>query len=373
MRRPFFMLDRCGLPGSFSTMVHGMTSILASCIIIMALPASLAAIPDRPRSAAGHAQAAGADTVYAGDTSERLGTAGKKEEENKLTPEEIAEKKKGEEIMKTSIRYSILLATPINTYLVAYLTWDWGRTTKFRLSREGWFGQNTYSGGADKAAHLFAHYVLMRVFYNIFDFTESGRPSKWAYAAGLTAFLALGIEIGDGFCKNQHGFSPADLTMGLLGIGLGALLELFPQVDAFVSLSAQYLPTKYFRRHPQRLKWLMDDYSGWRFMANIKLAGFRYIGINVPEFMRYIQFDIGYYTTGFTKYDYRYAEIQRGLAIHGKERNIYIGISINLVEFIKDFFADTNSLACRALQQPFKYYHVPLGVDHRFRLQGGNR
>jgi hypothetical protein len=93
--------------------------------------------------------------------------------------------------------------------------------------------------------------------------------------------------------------------MGMLGIGIASLLELFPEVDAFVSLSAQYIPTKYFRKHPQRLKWLMDDYSGWRFMANIKLAGFRYIGINVPEFMRYIQFDIGYYTTGFTKYDYR--------------------------------------------------------------------
>jgi hypothetical protein len=368
MMRFVFMLDRYRLPAFFIPMAQGIKTKLAACCIIMALPVSLAASTEEFTGPAAYAQALIADPAKNLGKTEHLGTAGKKKEEVKLTPEEIAEKKKGEEIMKTSIRYSVLFATPINTYIVAFLTWDWGRTTKFRTSHEGWFGQNTYSGGADKAAHLFAHYMLMRVFYNIFDFTESGRPSKWAYSVGLTAFLALGIEVGDGFCKNQHGFSPADLTMGLLGIGIGSLLELFPEVDAFVSLSAQYIPTKYFRKHPQRLKWLMDDYSGWRFMANIKLAGFRYIGINVPEFMRYIQFDIGYYTTGFTKYDYPYAEVQRSLATHGKERNVFIGISINLTEFIKDFFTDKNSLACRALQQPFKYYHVPLGVDHRIRL-----
>lgn len=368
MTQHLFMLDRCHFPAFFFTMVRCVTTGLTVLLLVMLLPVSLAAGPDEFGLPGEYAQAVKAGAVQKGGRTEQLGTAGKKKEEKTLTPDEIADKKKGEEIMKTSIRYSVLFAVPVNTYIVAYLTWDWGSMTKFRISREGWFGQNTYSGGADKAAHLFSHYMLMRAFYNLFNYTESGRPSKWAYSVGLTTFLALGIEIGDGFSKNQHGFSPADLTMGLLGIGIGTLLEMFPEVDAFISLSAQYVPTKYFRRHPQRLKWLMDDYSGWRFMANIKLAGFRYVGINVPEFMRYIQFDVGYYTTGFTKYDYRYAEIQRALAFHGRERNIYIGVSINLAEFIKDFFTDKDSLACRALQQPFKYYHVPLGVNHRFRL-----
>ena len=124
-------------------------------------------------------------------------------------------KKEGEEIMKKSIRYSLLAAVPVNTYIVSLLTWDWGKTTKFRLGNEGWFGQNTYTGGADKMAHMFAHYMLMRAFYNIYNYTENGKPIKWAYSVGLTTFLALGIEVGDGFCKNQNGFSVGDLTMGM--------------------------------------------------------------------------------------------------------------------------------------------------------------
>ncbi len=345
-----------------------MTIRIALSILLFLAPVSLVGMDDNPDGFSALAQAVGIDTAEKPGGRDQSGKEVNKKKEDRLTPEELAERAKIDEIKKSSIRYSILFGFPVNTYVVAMLTWDWGKTTKFRLSHEGWFGANTYSGGADKAAHMFSHYLLMRVFYNIFNYTESGKPIKWAYAAGLTGFLALGIEIGDGFSKNQHGFSFADLTMGFIGIGIASLLELFPAVDSFISLSAQYIPTKYFRKHPQRLKWLMDDYSGWRFMANIKLAGFRYVGINIPEFMRYIQFDIGYYTRGFMKYDYRYAEIQRAMTPHGRTRNIYIGISVNLAEFIKDFFKDKDSLACRALQQPFKYYHVPLGVDQRFRL-----
>jgi hypothetical protein len=277
------------------------------------------------------------------------------------------DKEEQEAIKKKSIRYSILFGVPINTYVVSLLTWDWGKTTRFRLSHEGWFAQNTYAGGADKAAHLFSFYTIMRILYNIYDYTEDGAPVKWAYSAGLSAFMALGIEIGDGFCKNQNGFSIGDLTMGFIGIGMASLLERFPQVDAFMSLSAEYYPTKYFRKYPQRLKWFLDDYSGWKFMVNIKLAGFRYVGVNIPDFMRYIMFDVGYYTRNFTKYDYRYGEIGRFIEGRYREkREVFIGVSVNMMEVVKDFFTDKESFACRALQQPFKYYHVPVGARYSF-------
>ncbi len=273
-----------------------------------------------------------------------------------------------EKIKKRSIRYSVLVAVPVNTFTVAFLAWDWGETRRFRLGNEGWFGKGTYTGGADKLAHLYAHYVMMRVLWNVYDYTESGGPLKWAYSAGITGAIALGIEIGDGFCKNQNGFSFVDLSMGFIGIGVAALLEQFPAVDGFISLSAGYIPTKYFRRHPRRLYLFLDDYSGWKFMANIKLAGFKNVGVKIPEFLRYIQFDVGYYTTGFTKYDYRWGETQMMINRKNRERNMFIGISVNLAEFVKDCFKDPETLASRALQQPFKYYHVPLGAENRFRL-----
>jgi hypothetical protein len=306
-----------------------------------------------------------ADKPAAVDAGEKKGAQQKNAEPDELKKAQLAER---DRIMKKSIRWSVLAVVPVNMFTVSALVWDWGRTTKFRFGNEGWFGRNTYAGGSDKMAHLYAHYLIMRVLYNVYDFTEDGGPLKWAFSAGITGGIALGIEIGDGFCKNQNGFSYADLTMGFLGLGIAALLEQFPAVDSFVSLSVGYIPTKYFRKHPQRLMWLTDDYSGWKFMANIKLAGFRYLGLPMPEFLKYIQFDVGYYSTGFTKYDYNWAEIERAFNRKGKERNVYIGISLNFVEVVKDFFKDTNSLACRAVQQPVKYYHIPLGIDQRFKL-----
>ncbi len=103
-------------------------------------------------------------------------------------------------------------------------------------------------------------------------------------------------------------------------------------------------------------------------MANIKLAGFRYVGVNVPDFMRYIMIDVGYYTRNFTRFDYRYAEIGRAFGTRSMKREVFVGVSVNLAEFIRDFFTDKESLECRALQQPFKYYHIPLGWRHDFRL-----
>jgi hypothetical protein len=267
-----------------------------------------------------------------------------------------------------AIKKKAIVGIPVNTYAVSLVTWDWGKLTKFRLSHEGWFGKNTYAGGADKAAHLYSHYLIMRVLYNIYDHTEDGAPSKWAYSTGITAFLALGIEIGDGFSKNQNGFSFADLTMGFIGIGIASLLELFPSADAFVSLSAEYYPTRYFRKHPQRLKWFLDDYSGWKFMANFKLAGFHYVGINLPDFLRYIMIDVGYFTINHMRFDYRYAEIGRFFSRGSKKREVFIGVSVNLMEVISAFFNDKESFACRALQQPFKYYHFPVGARQSFKL-----
>jgi hypothetical protein len=299
---------------------------------------------------------------------ENTGKAEWSELKKQVSEGDEALKAEREAIFKKSLRWSLLAAVPVNTLVVSALVWDWGKTRPFRFGKEGWFEHDTYEGGADKMAHMFAHYLLMRALYNIYNYTENGGPLKWAYSAGITGAIALGIEIGDGFCRNQNGFAYQDLTMGLAGIGIAALLEQFPAVDSFVSLSVEYIPTKYFREHPQRLKWFLDDYSGWKFMANIKLAGFCYVGLPVPEFIRYIQFDVGYYATGYTKYDYRWAEMERAFNRKGKERNVFIGISLNIVEIIKDFFPDKDNLACRAVQQPFKYYHVPAGYKQRFRL-----
>lgn len=279
---------------------------------------------------------------------------------------------RGTAIMKASLRYSVLFAVPVNFWIASIFMWDWNESRSFRFANEGWFGQHTYAGGADKAAHLFAHYMVMRALYNFYDYTEDGRPVKWAYSVGMISFLSLSIEIGDAFSRKQNGFSYEDLLCGFAGIGIGIVLERFPAVDRFVSLSASYLPTSYMRRHPGLgPKLFLEDYSGWRFMVNLKLAGFLDSGVPLPEILRFVMIDFGYGSRGFMFTDhieYHRLHLDRYAP---RRRDLYIGVSLNMMEMVKAFFTDRESLACRALQQPFKYYHVPIG--YRWPVPIGTR
>ena len=91
-------------------------------------------------------------------------------------------------------------------------------------------------------------------------------------------------------------------------------------------------------------------------MVNFKLAGFRYLGFNIPEFMRYIQLDAGYYTRDYTDYDEEYKDQVN------PRRHLYVGVSVNMREVARDFFK-TDKKSKWILEQPFKYYHVPVGYE----------
>ncbi|HVK56440.1 MAG TPA: DUF2279 domain-containing protein, partial [Burkholderiales bacterium] len=47
--------------------------------------------------------------------------------------------------------------------------WEDGFTNRFRTVDEGWFGQNTNDGGADKLGHVFANYVGARLMTRAFE------------------------------------------------------------------------------------------------------------------------------------------------------------------------------------------------------------
>lgn len=259
-------------------------------------------------------------------------------------------------------RYAVLLSVPMTTYLFAWLSWDWGDVrSQWKWAHEGWFGRNTYSGGADKLGHFYSHYLMTRLLYMVFNYTENGGYKKWIFSSLLPAFLAIGIELGDAYSSAQNGFAYQDMVCGFTGIAFGLLLERFPVVDSFVGFSVEYYPSKYFRKNMGQILRFVDDYSGWKFMVNFKLAGFRDLGLNVPVFLRYIMIDVGYYTRGFTEYDAKVGETQR-------KRSVFIGFSVNIMEFIDDCFRGKYPKASHYLKMPFKYIHTPLGYKFDIEL-----
>ena len=273
---------------------------------------------------------------------------------------------KTNEAYKPIIAYSAVGLLFAGTLLYGLEAWDWGDQKEFRWAHEGFFGKSTDSGGADKVGHMYAHYVVQRGFYNFFEWANFSRTECLWWSVGVATGIGTIIEVGDGF-TGRYGYSWEDWTADVTGVALGAALEHFPTVDEFVSLSIGYKPTQGFKDDTKGRKRLhiTGDYSGHKVMLNFKLAGFKAIGYNIPEFMRYIMIDVGYYTRGYTDYD-TYAGTDSK-----KTRHPYIGISLNFMEVVKDFFSEEkrSSLLCRGLQQPFKYYHVPVGHDWDYTLK----
>lgn len=255
-------------------------------------------------------------------------------------------------------RWSILGGTPAIVFLFGLKTWDWGDRHSPKSEKEGWFGEDTSFGGADKAGHLFAHYMVQRAVYNIFDWTESGESQKWAYSIGTTMGVGLLIEVGDAY-TSEYGFSYEDLVIDYTGILIGAALDYFPKVDALFGLSIEYIPSKGYRDgydKNERLKYALDivnDYTGMQYMVNFKPAGFQNLGFDVPLALRLISIDMGFYTKGYTHYDV-------GEFAHKHERDVFVGISVNSAQLLTELWSEKHRNAAYTMSHTFlEYYHLP--------------
>lgn len=269
------------------------------------------------------------------------------------------EKKEDDFIDKDLLRNSILWGAGPITFIFGAKAWDWDSDEDFKSEEEGWFGDDTALGGADKIGHFYAHYLMQRIFYNIFDYTEDGHKRKWLYSLGVTLGVGTLIEVGDGF-SSSYGFSYEDLVMDIGGVLFGALLDYSPVMDAFLGMSVYYWPSEGYRDHRDTVPIdFVSDYSGFKYMFNFKLAGFEEIGYDVPTFLRYLQLDLGYYTRGFSKsYDFNTKDFAN------PTRNWFFGVSLNVAEIIRDLFDDPSSLKATIASEPFEYYHLPLGLEY---------
>ena len=223
----------------------------------------------------------------------------------------------------------------------------WGdSSSQFRVRHEGWFGEDSPNGGADKLGHGFSFYLSTRLLSKGFQW--AGHDSrKAAQLAGLTsAALSIGVEIMDGF-TNQYGFSPEDVAMNLLGIGAGVFLESHPKLDRLFDIRVQYWPSDDARR-------LNDydpvaDYSGQTYLLVTKASGIPMLNKN--KYLRYLELAVGYGTRGYQPTD--------GTGTQPTERNIYYGISVNLSQLLNDTILKSNTTTRKITNSVLEYVQVP--------------
>jgi len=227
-------------------------------------------------------------------------------------------------------------------------SWEWGSSKSFRWNPEGWFGEDTGSGGMDKLGHAFTSYAITNVVAE--RLLLEGRPAwRAALSSALTSqAIMLYVECFDGF-SNDHGFAWEDVVLNFLGTSFGAVRALSPEVHSLVDYRMEYIPSgdKGFRP--------FSDYSGQKYLLAFKLSGIESFRRSPA---RFLELHAGYYTRGFL-----HEEVERG---ETPKRYAMVGVGLNLSELLLGERPGTEAAAPlhRYGRMLFEHIQVPyMSVD----------
>lgn len=192
--------------------------------------------------------------------------------------------------------------------------WNEGFTGQFRTENEGWFGQDTKSGGADKLGHAYFAYIGVRLM--TLGFEAVGNDRSQAIKLGFWSSLGVmtAIEVVDGYSR-QYRLSREDAIMNVAGAGLGYLLERNPDLDRLVDIRLLYKPSEGSSFDPA------GDYSGQKYLFVAKASGVP--ALREHSVLRYFELAAGYGARGY-----------QGPLGAERQRNLYFGISLNLSEVL---------------------------------------
>lgn len=194
--------------------------------------------------------------------------------------------------------------------------WRAGVDGRFRTADEGWFGQNTYAGGADKLGHLYSAYMGTRLFTLGYQWAGNDHRRSVKLAVATTLGTLMAVELMDGFSR-EYRFSLQDSLMNALGAGMGLLMERNPGLDKLLAFRLLYRPSDGASFDP------VDNYSGQTYLLVLKADG-------VPRLrrhllMRYLEVAVGYGSRGYESTD---------PALHS--RHLYFGLALNLSRVLND-------------------------------------
>ncbi len=240
----------------------------------------------------------------------------------------------------------------------AAVWWKDGFSGRFRSTNEGWFGQDTYTGGADKIGHTYATYAGTRLLARAFEWAGNDRDTSLGLSA-LTVFgTLLAVETLDGFSE-RYRFSKEDLIMNAVGTGLALVFEKNRRIDDLLDFRLHYWPSSEARRLNEIDP--IGDHSGQTFLLVAKATGMPQL--KNREILRYFELAAGYGTRGY--------EPNEGAPYPDRSRHLYFGISLNISEILKDTAfrgATSRSRSQEIADTVLEYVQIPgtaALADHR--------
>ncbi|MDH4468228.1 MAG: DUF2279 domain-containing protein [Bacteriovoracaceae bacterium] len=242
---------------------------------------------------------------------------------------EYSGKKSNNFLNDSTIKY-VNYGVPLFFAAYGILFWDWGTVNGFRMRDEGWFGRNTYAGGADKFAHMYSHFVINRASYDFYRSNGLSHESALKNSFILASTVGLLIEVGDGI--SHYGFAVNDLISDMAGVGLGYLLNSHPYLDELIGFQLYWWNnTKDPEHKGKKFNDPVDDYNNQKYIFNIRFAAIPFLRSNYLT--RYLNFDLGMYSRGTNA---------TADSPQNSTRTLYVGFSLNLTQALQDLFPDSD-------------------------------
>lgn len=217
--------------------------------------------------------------------------------------------------------------------------WDYFKRSPHAGS-EGWFEQDTESGGADKLGHLYAAYVTGHALSSLYESWGYGGREASLYGAWSSFGLMTFMEVGDSF--SSYGFSYEDLIIGGVGSYIGYLTDTSPALARKLDLRFEYDPTGGNNSD------IFTDYENSKYLLALKLDGFESV---TNPYLKYLEFHLGYYTRNFDN------------AAEQNKRKLYFGIGINLSKIFAQRSHKKTATFLKYFQVPNTYVEFDHDLD----------
>jgi hypothetical protein len=199
----------------------------------------------------------------------------------------------------------------------------------FHVTHEGYFGEDTYVGGADKASHFVDYAIISKELAFLYEKVGWERDQSIWMGLGVSLLAGLTAEFGDG--TSQYGFSFEDLAMDTFGAGSAALIAALRANDLVGFRRGFLLPLSGTDTCCQ-VEGLGRDYSNEIYTADLKLAGLaNRLRLKVGP-LRYLLFSVTYATKGYPTG-----------APDSRERQVGFEIGLNLEEILNGFGLGRNT------------------------------
>lgn len=196
--------------------------------------------------------------------------------------------------------------------------WD-GPDQKFHFTNEGFFGQNTYAGGADKASHFVDYYIVAKLLTGVYQ--ELNQPVDGArlLGAGISALAGLVTELGDG--RGRYGFSYEDFVLDALGAATSLGIAHYRLGD-LIGFRAGIVPRPEVDCCPYG--GFGKDYTEEIYAGDLKIAGLGQRAHFNPGPARFLLFSVTYASKG---YPYSNPVV--------RERQIGLEVGLNFCEIMR--------------------------------------